>query len=202
MARLLWLLSMALTAVVAGTVSAIYATQTLRPTGMLQIGPWEAVRAVGDASADPYAHAFLASSGQLPPGSAEGMRFVALTSHDGRALVPTCSITVTGFVEIARLWTLSLAQPNGAAIGVSDAENPGAASRLALHSQDIVYNADGSFSLTIGPRPMTPNSLLVGSNQPISLVLHVYDGAITSVPETGEASLPIIDVASTGSGCG
>lgn len=49
---------------------------------------------------------------------------------------------------------------------------------------------------------MTPNSLLVGSNQPISLVLHVYDGAINSVPETGEASLPIIDVASTALGCG
>lgn len=201
MARLLWLLSMALTAVVAGTVSAIYATQTLRPTGTLHIGPWEAVRAVGDAAADPYAHAFIASSGQLPPGSAEGMRFVALASHTGQPLTPNCLITLSGFVEIARLWTLSLAQPSGATLELGETDS-GVASRLALHSQDIVYNADGSFSLTIGPRPLAPNSMLIGSDTPISLVLHVYDGAITSVPESGEDSLPIIDVASTGSGCG
>lgn len=201
MARLLWLLSMALTAVVAGTVSAIYATQTLRPTGTLHIGPWEAVRAVGDAAADPYAHAYIASSGQLPPGSAEGMRFVALESHVDQALLPNCSITVSGFVEIARLWTLSLAQASGATLELGETQS-GATARLALHSQDIVYNADGSFSLTIGPSPDAPNSILVRSGLPISLVLHVYDGAITSVPESGEASLPTISVGSTGPGCG
>jgi hypothetical protein len=200
MARLLWLLSMALTAVVSGAVSAIYTSQTLRPTGMLQIGPWEAVRAVGDAAADPYAHAFIASSGQLPPGSAEGMRFIAQTSQTGGPLVPDCSIIVSGFVEIARLWTLSLAQPGGQALELGDGGDA-AQSQLALHSQDIVYNADGSFALTIGPRPATPNSMLISSQLPISLVLHVYDGAITSVPETGEASLPILAVTSSGPGC-
>lgn len=198
MARLLWFLSMALTAVVAGSISAIYATQTLRPSGMLKIGPWEAVRAVGDAAADPYAHALIASSGQLPPGSAEGMRFVALTAQDGRPLLPACSVVLSGIVDIARLWTLSLAQPNGALLNEGD---PLAAARLALHSQDIVYHADGSFSLTIGPRPLTPNAILIDTDQPISVVLHAYDGAITSLPDSGEAALPRIDVGTDGAGC-
>ncbi len=197
MARLLWLLSMTLSAVIAGAVSAIYVTQTLRPTGMLSIGPWEAVRAVGDASADPYAHAFIASSGQLPPGSAEGMRFVALKSSDGRDLIPSCSITVRGRVEIARLWTLSLSQPSGAAIS-PDPLSDG----FTLHSQDIVYNADGTFSLTIGPQPRTPNTLLLRSQAPIGLVLHVYDGAISSVPESGAAALPALAVGQTLPECG
>ena len=188
MVRLLWFLSMALTAVVAGTASAIYATQTLRPTGMVTIGAWEAVRAVGDAAADPYAHAFIASSGQLPPGSAEGMRFVTLTTDNGRALVPGCSITVAGTVEIARLWTLTITQPNGAALG------PRNANRLTLHSRDIVYNADGTFALTVGPRPETPNAVILRSTQPIALVLHVYDGSITSIPESGADALPRVRV--------
>lgn len=188
MVRLLWLLSMALTAVVAGTASAIYATQTLRPTGMVTIGMWEAVRAVGDASADPYAHAFIASSGQLPPGSAEGMRFVALATDTGQTLVPSCAITVSGTVEIARLWTLSITEPNGTALG------PRNGNLLTLHSRDIVYNADGNFALTVGPRPETPNTMILRSAQPVALVLHVYDGAITSIPESGADALPRISV--------
>ena len=195
MARMLWLLSMALTAVVAGTASAIYATQTLRPTGMLDVGVWEAVRAVGDASADPYAHAFVASSGQLPPGSAEGMRFVALAAQDGLPLVPDCSILVTGRVDVARLWTLTVTQANGAPLPERQAR------RTALHSRDMVYRVDGSFSLSIAPRPEAPNALLVRSDQPVALVLHVYDGAITSLPESGDEALPRLAVDTQGPGC-
>lgn len=200
MARLLWLLSVVLTAIVAGTATAIYATQTMKPTGMMRIGPWEAVRAVGDASADPYAHAFIAASGQLPPGSAEGMRFVALQTPDGQALRPDCTITVSGQVEVARLWTLALSQPNGQPLRLAG-NSTSTTSGVALHSQDIVYDRDGGFELTIGPRPQTTNTLLVRINDPVALVLHVYDGAITSQPESGSAALPAISVGRDGRGC-
>lgn len=196
MIRLLWFMSVLLVASIAGTASAIYATQTLKPSGMLNIGPWEAVRSVGDSSNDPYTHALIASSGQLPPGSAEGMRFVATVSHDGAALVPDCTITVSGEVTLARLWTLSLTQANGSALAASET------SRLALHSRDIVYNTDGGFDLTIGPRPDTTNTLLLRSESSISLVLHIYDGAISSAPDTGLAALPIISVGQSEPGCG
>ena len=196
MARLLWFLSMALSAVVLGTATAIWATQTLKPTGMVTIGPWEAVRAVGDAAADPYAHAFIASSGQLPPGSAEGMRFVAQATHDGRALIPNCSITVSGRIDIARLWTLSLAAGNGDRLDVAPPQ------RTGLHSQDIVYRADGSFELTIGPRTHGLNTLTLRSSQPLSLILHVYDGALSGVPESGVDALPFLSVDPTMPGCG
>lgn len=195
MTRMLWLLSMALAAVVAGTASAIYATQTLRPTGMLTIGVWEAVRAVGDASADPYAHAFLASSGQLPPGSAEGMRFVALGSQTNQLLVPNCAVELTGRVDVARLWTLTVTQANGAPLAERDAR------QTAVHSRDLVYQADGSFSLSIGPQPTAPNALLVRSGLPVAVVIHVYDGAITSLPDSGEAALPLVTVGTDGAGC-
>lgn len=195
MIRLLWFLSVLLTAAVAGTASAIYATQTLKPSGMLNIGPWEAVNAVGDTSNDPYTHALIASSGQLPPGSAEGMRFIASVSHDDAVLIPDCTITLSGEVMLARLWTLSLTQANGSALPESET------SRLALHSRDIVYNAQGGFDLTIGPRPATINTMLVRSESPISLVLHVYDGAIGSAPDTGLAAMPLISVGRSGPGC-
>lgn len=194
MSRLLWLLSVVLTAVVLGTGTAIWASQTLKPTGMIRIGPWEAVRAVGDASADPYAHAYIASSGQLPPGSAEGMRFVATQSSRGSALRPACSITVSGQVEIARLWTLSVLDEDGA-------PPVDGRTRLTRHSQDIVYRRDGGFELTIGPRPETPNAMLVGLEDEVTLVLHVYDGAISSAPDTGAAALPAIAVGREGPGC-
>lgn len=196
MIRLLWFLSVLLVAAVAGTASAIYATQTLKPSGMLTIGPWEAVRAVGDSSNDPYTHALIASSGQLPPGSAEGMRFIATVSHDGAVLIPDCTITISGEVMLARLWTLSLTQANGSALATSDT------TRLALHSRDIVYNAEGGFDLSIGPRPDTINTLLLRSESPISLVLHVYDGAIDSAPDTGLAALPLVSVGQSEPGCG
>lgn len=162
---------------------------------MLNIGPWEAVRAVGDSSNDPYTHALIASSGQLPPGSAEGMRFIATVSHDDVPLIPDCTITLSGEVMLARLWTLSLAQLNGSDLPPSEA------SRLALHSRDIVYNSEGGFDLTIGPRPDTTNTLLLRSESPISLVLHVYDGSIGSAPDTGLAALPMISVGQSEPGC-
>lgn len=196
MIRLLWFLSVLLVASIAGTASAIYATQTLKPSGMINIGPWEAVRSVGDSSNDPYTHALIASSGQLPPGSAEGMRFIATVSHDGAALIPDCTITLSGEVMLARLWTLSLAEINGSALAASET------SRLALHSRDIIYNAEGGFDLSIGPRPDTINTLLLRSEGPISLVLHIYDGAIGSAPDTGLAALPIISVGQSEPGCG
>ncbi|MBV6656677.1 MAG: DUF1214 domain-containing protein [Devosiaceae bacterium] len=194
MARLLWLLSVGLTAAILGTASAIYASQTLKPTGMVRIGVWEAVSAVGDAAADPYAHAYIASSGQLPPGSAEGMRFVATQAGDGRALRPDCTITVSGEVEIARVWTLSVLTPNGAPLSAGR-------DMLAVHSQDIVYNRDGSFDLTIGPRPQTTNTLLSRVTSDVALVLHVYDGAIGSAPDNGDAALPTLSVGTAASGC-
>ena len=192
MTRLLWLLSVALTAVVLGAATAIWTVQTLRPTGMIRIGPWEAVRAVGDAAADPYAHAFIATSGQLPPGSAEGLRFVATESSHGSALRPDCTITLSGQVEIARLWTLSVLGEEGRAGGVP---------APSLHSQDIVYRRDGGFELTIGPRPGTANALLAGGTAPVTLVLHVYDGAISSPPDTGAAALPLVAVGRDGPDC-
>lgn len=196
MIRLLWLLSMALSAVLLGTSSAIYATQTLRPTGMLTIGPWEAVRSVGAISADPYAHAYVASSGQLPPGTAEGMRFVALGASNQQPLVPACTIMVSGTVDLSRLWTLTLTQPDGTALRTGPNTPP-----LAVHSQDFLYAADGTFELSIGPQPKSMNALLLPNQTPIGLVLHVYDGALTSNAETNEASLPSLTVGTSGDGC-
>jgi hypothetical protein len=194
MARLLWFLSVVLAAVILGTASAIFVVQTLRPTGMLKLGPWEAVQAVGDASANPYTHALIASSGQLPPGSAEGMRFVAVEATDGSALRPDCSITLSGQVSLARLWTLSLVTPAGRPLELAGARG--------MHAQDIVYHQDGSFDLTIGPRPQATNTLLQGGMAPLGLVLHLYDGAITSLPEEGAQALPAITVGTEGPGCG
>ncbi|MEM6382516.1 MAG: hypothetical protein AAF739_07580 [Pseudomonadota bacterium] len=201
MSRLLWLLSVALTAAILGTASAIYASQTIKPTGMIRIGPWEAVRAVGDSAADPYAHAYIASSGQLPPGTAEGLRFVATTSSDGRAIRPDCSVLLSGEVEIARLWTLSILAPDG--LPTSDGSPLAVRRNTAptVHSRDIVYRSDGGFDLTIGPSPRTPNTLLLRTQEPVSLVLHVYDGAISTAPDSGAAALPTISVGTDNPDC-
>ncbi len=196
MVRLLWFLSIALTAVVIGSTSAIYATQTLKPTGMLTIGPWEAVQSVGASAADPYAHAFLASSGQLPPGTAEGIRFVALNGSDGRPLIPACRVTVSGVVDLASFWTLTLTQVSGEPLA-----SPEARQTFALHSQDIIYHADGSFELSIGPQPSSINALLTPLSTPIALVLHVYDGALTTLPDANETALPRVEVNTSGARC-
>ncbi|MEM1286874.1 MAG: hypothetical protein AAGH60_00835 [Pseudomonadota bacterium] len=193
MAKLLWLLSVALTAIVIGTASAIYASQTLKPTGMVRIGPWEAVRAVGDAADDPYSHAYIAASGQLPPGSAEGMRFVATNTSDGSAIRPDCFVTLSGEVEFARLWTLSITEPDGSPLNA-----PTAAS---LHSQDLVYSREGGFELGIGPRPFAPNTMLVNNDGPVALVLHVYEVALNAAPDSGASAMPQVSQGTDGRGC-
>ncbi|MEM6711483.1 MAG: DUF1214 domain-containing protein [Pseudomonadota bacterium] len=195
MPRFLWIVSVVLSAVVLGASTAIWATQTLRPTGMVKVGPWEALRAVGDTAADPYVHAFIASSGQLPLGSAEGVRFIAWQTNSGRALVANCSIQVSGTVDVGRLWTLSITRADGTAVVLSGTGQAG------LHSQDVVYNADGSFDLSIGPTPDALNAVLLRSPAQLSLILSVYDGSISNLAEDSETALPQLSIDRTRPGC-
>ena len=163
MRRIVWVLSILLVSVIGGAASAVYLVYDVQPTGTLEIGPWRAAVAVSPRDGDPYVHAFLAGTGQLPLAPTEGMRFVAHTDDRGEALTLACAVTVSGRVEAADAWTLSLVDPTGLPLGDE-----------GLHSQDLVFRADGTFDLVIGSEPTALNTMLIAGEEPFALVLHIY----------------------------
>ena len=108
----------------------------------LRIGPWTAWPYAGTPSADLYARAWLARSGDLPLGSGEGVAFWAIRDSDGRRLNGDCRYRIETIAPAARWWTLSLYDAHGQLIA-----NP--AQRYGFNSAEITRTSDGKASVVI-----------------------------------------------------
>ncbi len=62
---------------------------------------------------DPYAHAIIARTAELPLGSAEGLSFIAHTDSEDAPLRPECDYTISGTVPPTRYWTLTIVIAKG-----------------------------------------------------------------------------------------
>ncbi|MEI9916894.1 MAG: hypothetical protein WDN29_15090 [Methylovirgula sp.] len=61
-------------------------------------GPWLGQPKAGTMDIDPYAHAIIARTAELPLGSAEGLSFIAHTDSEDAPLRPECDYTISGTV--------------------------------------------------------------------------------------------------------
>src|ERR1700688_3720682 len=81
--------------------------------GSLTIGVWTAWPKSGSVDIDPYAHASIARSGELPIGLGDGVTFVARTDNTGEIFDGRCTVTLTGMTPPARYWTVTLYDNDG-----------------------------------------------------------------------------------------
>jgi hypothetical protein len=139
--------------------------------GAVRIGAWTAWPQSGTASADPYARAAFARSGELPLERVDGLAFETTATDDRGVLDGRCDTLIAGRVPRARFWTLTVYDPRGRLI-----ENE--ARRYGFNSTEIVWNADGTFAITLAPRARGGNWLPTGGLSSIVAVLRLYDAPI------------------------
>lgn len=182
---------MLVVALAGGTASLWYALENVEGMGALQIGAWTAYPDYGTSAADPYSQARIARDAELVLGRAEGLTFVAAADSAGHALRRNCAYTIEGPVPSTRFWTIYAADAAQRPLGA------GSARSSALHSYQLLRDADDGFFIAMGRDPSPGNWLPVTGAGALRLVLSLYDTAIASSSTIADIRLPAI----TRSGC-
>ena len=154
--------------------------------GAVSIGAWTAWPRTGTPGIDPYARAVIARSGELPIGVGDGIAFYARADDKGRSFDGRCDVDVSGITPTARFWTLTLYDQDGKLVANS-------VNRHGFTSQEIIRNADGTFTIRMGPRARYGNWLPTGGVDRYILVLRLYDTPVGAATRAGrEAPMPSI----------
>jgi hypothetical protein len=153
--------------------------------GGVKVGAWTAWPRHGTTGIDPYARAMVARSGELPLGSGDGVAFQARNDDGGHPLDGRCDVIVAGTTPQARYWTLTLYGPDGKLVG-------NLVRRHGFTSHEILRRADGSFTITVGPRARPGNWLPTGAVDRYLLTLRFYDTPIGVATRGRDVSMPSI----------
>jgi hypothetical protein len=141
--------------------------------GTVTIGAWTAFPDYGTPQADPYSRARFSREADLALGRAEGLVF-------------TARYRIEGTLPPARFWTLSARDANNAVIRLDGGRAP------ALHSRTLLREPDNSIVTTVSRHVAPGNWLAVQGSGPFTLVLALYDTAISSSARIAEVELPAI----------
>jgi hypothetical protein len=170
-----------------GAASVWYALDADDGFDALHVGVWTAFPDLGTPDASPYAKAAAARNGVLALGHAEGIRFIANRDSAGAPLSRSCTYTVAGNTPPARFWTLFPADPHS----LMPLET-GRGLPVKLQSWAVLRQADGSFTVTVGPHPAPGNWLAIGGSGKMTLALTLYDTPAATSSEIGSVELPRI----------
>ncbi|HYC17346.1 MAG TPA: DUF1214 domain-containing protein [Pseudolabrys sp.] len=154
--------------------------------GGLSIESWTAWPKSGTTDADPYARASIARSGRLPTAMGDGVSFTLRSDDEGKHLDGRCEVVISGITPVARFWTLTLYNPDGALVANST-------NRYGFTSQEIVRRSDGSFDIVVAPRATAGNWLPTGGVERYELILRLYDTAVGVSTKAGR-EVPMPDV--------
>ena len=170
-----------------GLASADYATRGGYPFGGVSVGAWTAWPRTGSLGADPYARAVNARRGEIALAVGEGLLLTAVQDDGKRLLDATCTYRVAGVTPPARAWTLTVAGR-----GARDPGRP--LLREGFTSTEVLREADGSFSILLGPQVQPGNWLPMPRAQgPVRLALRLYDTPVAASAGTVErAAVPTI----------
>ena len=154
-------------------------------TGTVDVGVWRALPTIDAATADPYARARIARSGEIGMGAGEGLTFVTRTDSRGDALIATCDYRLSGRSPAARLWTLSAEDEKG---------RPGVTpeGRAHLDNRNLLRDGEGRFAIALSARARPGNWLPTPTTGAHTLVLRLYDTPIALA--SGQLpQLPVIE---------
>lgn len=163
-----------------------YALTDGRLLAAARVGPWAAWPQVGQPVPDPYTRAYLARSGDLQLGYAEGIQFTALTDDGGEPLDSRCHYRISGMVPGASFWTLVATDLDGANIAASP-------ELLALHSERVARSGNGVLVASISPTLAPGNWLEITPGGPFQLQLTLYDAVVFSSGNTSVDQMPAIE---------
>ncbi len=170
-----------------GVPSVYWAVQGEYPVGSQRIGPWTTWLAVGSNKADPYARAIMARRSEIPLALGEGLALTATVDSGGQALDAGCAYRLGSTTPQARLWTLSVYDAAGS-LRTSDLV------RAGITSAEILREADGRFSVVLGPSARPGNWLKTPEGGRFRVILRLYDTSVAASAASLDAkALPSID---------
>ncbi len=149
--------------------------------GAVKAGPWTGWPKSGSRDADPYARALFARNGETPLGLTEGLGFLARADASGKPLSPSCDYVVKGSIPAARFWTLSALSSQGRPL-------PAISARNGFTSSEILRDVEGGFEIKVSASAQPGNWLEVPTDQPLVLMLRLYDTALSANPFSVTAS--------------
>jgi len=158
--------------------------------GAYRINAWTAWPQAGSPNPDPYTRAFVARSGALQLGSAEGIQFVASRDSEGQLLQRTCNYRLMGTTPVASFWTLRAVATNGRSTTPRG-------SPQNLQSNRLSRTNIGAAILQVGPELAPQNWLEIEGEGPFDLILTLYDASIFAGFGSTISELPTI----TNKGC-
>lgn len=154
--------------------------------GTITIGSWTAFPYHGTSDADPYARARFSREADLVLGRGEGLVFTARLDDQGRPLSTDCRYAIRGSLPPARFWTLHARDAFNRIIAIEGGRSP------ALHSLALLREQDNSVAIIVGQHIAPGNWLALTDSGEFSLVLSLYDTAMTSSARIEEVDLPEI----------
>lgn len=152
--------------------------------GAITIGDWTAFPPYGTPEADPYSRARFSREADLALGRGEGLVFTARHDSEGRQLTSECRYTIRGSMPPSRFWTLYARDARNRVIGIEGGKQP------ALHSLALLRGADNTVTTTVSRHASPGNWLAIGDVGDFTLVLTLYDTAVTSGSRIAEVELP------------
>lgn len=153
------------------------------PIDATTIGVWQAWPNAGTPAVDPYSHARLSKTGEIPLGSGEGLALFAATDSAGRPLTDRCDYSVAGQTPPARLWTMAIEHADGT---VAD----DGAGTHAIGSDGILRRPDGSFAVAVSARPRPGNWLSSAEAGRFRVVIRLYDTTVRTVTALTDLTMP------------
>jgi hypothetical protein len=184
--RLGRLIIVAAIAVIGGTGSARLAIEYGTIAGLYSAPPWSGWLGAGSPDADPYTRAKMASGLTSRLNPKEGTLLRAGTDSAGRPLGSDCDYRVRGGGLPARLWTLSIYDPNGVKFA-----NP--SRRYGFHSREILRARGGEYVIVLSTRAHPGNWIALAPQSKFVLVLRLYDTADHKPIDQWNAVLPVIE---------
>lgn len=173
MTKLVWAFLSIMAGIILGLSVTAIVVETPPDFGVVQAGPWVARPKVGAPDADPYSKALMASRGEIPMGSAEGLLLTATLDSSGRELSGQCTYRVAGPIPPAGYWTLTVYRADGST-AYGNGLRGGYTSAEALQ-----YEGEGPEFL-LSPHPQPGNWLPLQPNLPFSIALRLYETQVQS----------------------
>lgn len=188
LSRLVKICLMLLVAVTLGAGSALWATWRGLEGGVVSVGPWRTDPATGATNADPYTRASVALTGLLALNASETVYYTAATDSDGKALTVDCTYRLTGHDLPARWWSIT-------AYGADNYLIPNPQERYSVARSSVIRDADGGFTVSIGPDVASgnwiPTGVPAGKTQ-FTLTIRLYNPAPEVVKKPALSVLPRI----------
>jgi hypothetical protein len=171
-------------------IGALAARQRLRLSGgnnpdELHVGAWTINTLAGSKAANALTRARIAISGILALDRKETVYYFCHNDDAGAPLDPDGDWEIVGHPFDCRWWSFTLYDEDHFLI-----DNP--ARRYSVHSDNVVFNADGSYRIVISRNQHGANWLSAGNAKTLSLTLRLYNPSDAVLNDLGGVKMPTV----------